>query len=193
MELELRELYDKMIDICKKKNEDKLLKGSWCFILLEDETGCWCKSPFSDWGDMDYVFYNYGFVYDETVKKRISFFDYVYGDSRLYRYHIDRVKQFDLWADCDTLMRYLLLIKQFVNDKDVVNDLYQKVAKTKIKLKHFLIDDDFTDVYLLLGVIDTIQYDMNRSDLPELYLLKRYFRYIDDIRTEIIEELYEEE
>lgn len=189
----IQKIYNELL-ACNKKEDLETLAGSWCIVLLKNKEGCWYKTPFSDWGDMRYIFWNNGDVYKEN-EYPISFWDYLQSDEKAYNKHIKRVQEFELYKDCITLIRYLKFIKQFLNmqDKETANELIRTVVEVKLKLKRFLTETDFTDTYTLLGVIDTIQYDWCRNDLPELYINKKYHPLLDDIRDSYINDYYDYE
>ncbi len=189
----MEKIYNKLVEVCSKKEKLKTLTGSLCQIVIKDDRGCWYKTPFSDIGDMRYIFYNCGDVYNEN-EHSISFWDYLQSDKEAYNKHIKRVQEFEIYQDCIVLIRYLKFIKQFLNmnDKETANELIRTVVEVKLKLKRFLTETDFTDKYTLIGVIDTIQYDWCRNDLPKLYINKKYHPLLDDIRNDYIDSLYDD-
>lgn len=189
----MEKIYNKLINICKTKESSGTLTGSWCPIILKDDKGCWYKTPFSDWGDTSHIYYNYGDVYKEN-EHPISFWNYLQSDKEAYNKHIKRVQEFEIYQDCIVLIKYLKLMKDLkICDCLIINEMIHNIVDTKLKLKRMLIEKDFTDTYFLLGVCDTIQYDWCRSDLPELYINKKYHPLLDDIRSDYIDSLYDED
>ena len=170
---ELKGIYNELTKLDKYHNYE-MLKGSSCFILLRDEYKICFRAQFSDWGDMRYV---YVATLPEYEKGRIyaSLWDLIQNDKELFAYHIERVKRFELYQDCDVLIGYLKFMKNYESHRlDEINEMIKNVLNVKLSLKRYWTDIDCTYyVYVLLGIVDTITDEWSRYYIPELYFLRR--------------------
>jgi hypothetical protein len=189
----MEKIYNELLEVCKTKESYGTLAGSWCQIIFKDNKGCWYKTPFSDWGDMGCIFFAPDGVYNP--KNRISLWEYIQSDKNVYNTHLARAQEFEIYQDCVTLIKYLELMKAInINvDSDYIDEMIIAIEGCKNDLKKYIVEKDFTDIYFLLGICDTIQYDWCRNDLPELYINRRYHLLLDDIRNDYIDSLYDED
>ena len=192
--------YNRIKDACMRRNEEQGFKGS-LNIIVEDfgENGFVYKTPFSDWGDMRYMFYtpkSSNEEYDDVDRANSTIYEMVMSNDTLRDHHQQQLQESPFYKDIEKLLHYLETLKSEMGSTEDAKYIQETIAhlqSTKNKLEHYITTNDFTDKYLLLGIVDSLTYDLGRHDVPQLESLNSSNpEQVDKIREEFIETLYDE-